>query len=66
MPLVEITMVEGRTPQQLRALLSEVHEAVVRAVQAPPESVRVLVREIPATHWQAGGTTIAERRGGTQ
>ena len=61
MPLVEISMVEGRTPDQIRSVIRELHEAVVRALGAKPESVRVIVREIPPTHWAAGGTTIAER-----
>jgi len=26
------------------------------------ESVRVVVREVPTTHWSAGDVTIAERR----
>lgn len=63
MPLVEITLVEGRTGDQVRAVLREVHEAVVRALDVPAESVRVVVREVPPTHWSAGGQTIAERRG---
>jgi 4-oxalocrotonate tautomerase len=62
MPLVEITLVEGRAPEMLRELIHEVHEAVVRAAAAPPESVRVVLREVPATHWAAGDQTIAERR----
>lgn len=62
MPFVEITLIEGRPPDRLRALIHEVHEAVVRAVGAPPESVRVVLREVPATNWAAGDVTIAERR----
>ena len=61
-PLVEVTLVQGRTPQQLRALLHELHDAVVRSIGAPAESVRVVIREVPATHWAAGDVTIAERR----
>lgn len=61
MPLVEVTLVEGRTPQQLRALITALTEAVVGAVGAPKPSVRVVVREVPATHWAAGDVTIAER-----
>jgi 4-oxalocrotonate tautomerase len=61
-PLVEVTLVEGRTPDQIRLLIHELHEAVVRAVEAPPENVRVVVREVPPTHWAAGDVTIAERR----
>lgn len=66
MPLVEVTLVSGRTPEQLRTLMHELHAAVVRAVDAAPESVRVVLREVPATHWSAGDVTIAERRAASQ
>jgi Uncharacterized protein, 4-oxalocrotonate tautomerase homolog len=62
MPFIDVTIAEGRTPEQLRALVHELHEAAVRAVAAPPESVRVVLREVPLTHWAAGDVTIAERR----
>lgn len=62
MPLVEITLVEGRTPEQLRTLLSAATQAVVDSVGAPVDSVRVVIREVPPTHWAAGDVTIAERR----
>ncbi len=61
MPLVEVTLVEGRSPAQLRCLISELTGAVVRAVGAPRQNVRVVVREVPGTHWAAGDVTIAER-----
>jgi 4-oxalocrotonate tautomerase len=61
-PLVEVTLVEGRSPEQLRALITGLTEAVVAAVEAPRQNVRVVVREVPATHWAAGDVTIAERR----
>lgn len=61
MPLIEVTLIEGRTPQQLRSLISELTQAVVRSVGAPLPSIRVIVREVPATHWAAGDVTIAER-----
>jgi 4-oxalocrotonate tautomerase len=63
MPLVEVTLAEGRTPAQIRALIHELHEAVVRAIDAAPSSVRVVVREVPTTHWAAGDVTLAEHRG---
>ncbi|MBX3095197.1 MAG: 4-oxalocrotonate tautomerase family protein [Cryobacterium sp.] len=62
MPLVEITMTEGRSAEQLRSLLAEVHDAVERALSVPQQSIRVLVREIPETHWQSGRVTIAEKK----
>lgn len=62
MPLIEVTLVEGRTPGQLRALISGLTTAARDAVGAPIGSVRVVVREVPATHWAAGDVTIAERK----
>jgi 4-oxalocrotonate tautomerase len=63
MPLVEVTLVEGRTSEQLRTLISRLTAAVVDSVGAPKENVRVVLREISATHWAAGDVTVAERRG---
>lgn len=62
MPLIEVTLVEGRTPEQVRALISALTTAAVESVDAPRDSVRVVVREVPDTHWAAGDVTIAERR----
>ena len=64
MPLIEVTMVEGRTAEQLRSLISRLTAAVEQAVGAPRESIRVVIREVPPTHWAAGDVTIAERRQG--
>jgi 4-oxalocrotonate tautomerase len=64
MPLIEVTLVEGRSAEQLRALITGLTRAVVEAVEAPVASVRVEVREVPATHWAAGDVTIAERQAG--
>jgi 4-oxalocrotonate tautomerase len=61
-PLVEVTMVEGRSPEQLRTLISKLTDAVETSVQAPRASIRVVLREVPATHWAAGDVTIAEKK----
>lgn len=63
MPLIEVTLVEGRKPEQLRALISALTRAVHDTVEAPVENIRVVIREVPPTHWAAGDVTIAERRG---
>lgn len=64
MPLVEVTLTQGRSPAQLRSLIHELHEAVVRAVDAPPANVRVIVREVPPANWASGDVTIAEKQAG--
>jgi len=61
MPLIEVTLVEGRSPSQLRELISSLTLAASNTIDAPKASVRVVVREVPDTHWAAGDVTIAER-----
>ncbi len=60
MPLVQISMLPGRSPEQKRALLAEVTEAVVRTCKVAPEAVRVLITEIPPEHWGVAGISRAE------
>lgn len=55
MPIVDITLIEGRSPEKKRRLIAAVTEAVVESIEAPRDSVRVLLREIPPEHFGAGG-----------
>lgn len=61
MPNVEIAIGAGRTPEQIRAMMREVHLAVLRTIDTAPEHIRVLVREVPRNHWATGDLTLAER-----
>lgn len=62
MPLVEISMTEGRSPEQKRALLAAVHDAVEQSLGVPEQAIRVLLRELPDDNWQAGRVTMAEKK----
>ena len=61
MPVIDVTLAEGRSPERLHAMVERLTEAAVDALDAPPESVRVILREVPRTHFAVGGTTLAER-----
>ncbi|GAB2729163.1 tautomerase family protein [Kitasatospora kifunensis] len=61
MPLIEITLAEGREYARLRTLMHRIHEAVRDTLDVPDASVRVIVREVPPTHWSAGDVTLQER-----
>ncbi len=63
MPIVTISILEGRAPERKQALLREVTDAVVRALAVPPASVRVLLHEVPPAHWAVGGVSKAEPEG---
>ncbi len=60
MPLIEVTLGAGRSPDQIRAMIHEVHEAVARTVGARSEHIRVIVREVPRDHWATGDVTLSE------
>ena len=60
MPLIEVTLGAGRSPDQIRAMIHEVHEAVARTVGARSEHIRVIVREVPRDHWATGDVTLTE------
>ncbi|MDA3626132.1 2-hydroxymuconate tautomerase [Saccharopolyspora oryzae] len=62
MPLVEISLLAGRSPEQIRELIHQVHNAVQTSLDAPPESIRVLIREMPPEHWAVGDVTKAEQK----
>jgi 4-oxalocrotonate tautomerase len=62
MPLVNVHMAEGRTPEQKRALMEAITAAVVDHVGAAPESVRVWITEFRAEEYMAGGELLSDRR----
>jgi 4-oxalocrotonate tautomerase len=59
-PLIEVTLAAGRSLDQVRELIHEVHEAALRTVTTRPEHIRVIVREVPRSHWATGDVTLTE------
>jgi 4-oxalocrotonate tautomerase len=55
MPIIQITLVAGRTDEQKAAMYKEVTEAVHRTLGAPRENVRIMINEIPAKHFAVAG-----------
>ncbi|WP_435060808.1 tautomerase family protein [Amycolatopsis thermoflava] len=63
MPLIQVSLREGRDPARIRALITALTEATASALDAPKESVRVIVTEVPGSHWAAGDVTLDEKDG---
>ncbi|PKG98543.1 2-hydroxymuconate tautomerase [Paraglaciecola sp. MB-3u-78] len=55
MPIAQINIIEGRTDEQKEALISEITDAIVRAIGAPKQSVRVIINEMPKQHFGIAG-----------
>lgn len=60
MPNVTIEILEGRSPEKIRALGEEVTEAIVRSLGVPAAIVRVAVTELPPAHLFMGGQDFTE------
>jgi len=61
MPLVQVSLVEGRPVELEEELIAELTETVVRVLDAPRESVRVILYGVPAERWGVAGVSKAIR-----
>ncbi|MFC3052893.1 4-oxalocrotonate tautomerase [Kordiimonas pumila] len=55
MPIVNISILEGRDDAAKARLIAEVTDAVEHSIGASREAIRVLINEIPASHWGTAG-----------
>ncbi|NKB28406.1 MAG: hypothetical protein GKR99_12945 [Rhodobacteraceae bacterium] len=62
MPIVRVTMAEGRSASQKAAFAREVTDSLVRHCGAHAEHVYVLFDDVPPDEWLVGGETITERK----
>jgi 4-oxalocrotonate tautomerase len=62
MPLINVHMAEGRSPEQKLALLNAITDAVVEHLGVPLDSVRVWIDEFPPTDYMAGGELLADKQ----
>ena len=60
MPIIQVNMLEGRTTEQKRKLVSGITTAVVDALGVGPEQVRVMIHELGKDDYAIGGRTAAE------
>lgn len=57
MPIAVVHIMEGRSDEKKERLIAEVSEAIARSLDAPLESVRVLITEMPKEHFGIGGVS---------
>ena len=62
MPMIEIHLLEGRTPEQKRNLLASVTQAVQDSIGAPIASIRVWINELAPEDYMASGELAADHR----
>ena len=57
-----VSIREGRPPETIRTMISAVTAAIAESLGAPPSSIRVVVTEVPLSHWATGDVTLAEKQ----
>jgi 4-oxalocrotonate tautomerase len=62
MPTLKVELLEGRTPEQKTALVKALTQAVVDSLGSKPESVDVVLYDIPRQNWATGGVQWSERQ----
>jgi 4-oxalocrotonate tautomerase len=62
MPLVRIDILEGRPPETIERLHSEVAALVAEIIGSPLDRIRTYVTEIPAENWGIGGVPASVAR----
>lgn len=60
MPIITINLLEGRTDDQKERLIHQVTEACHQALDAPRDSVRIILTDMRKQHYGVGGTSKAK------
>lgn len=63
MPLIQVTMVEGRTSEQKHDLIAKLSDATSEALGVPLDRVRVAIYEVTGDDWGIGGKPYSAVRG---
>lgn len=62
MPLIEVHLLEGRTDEQKKALLTSITKAVQESIGTPMETIRVWIQELSPKEYMSGGVLAADKK----
>lgn len=54
MPVISVNMIEGRSHEEKEALIKGIAEAVMTAIGAPEENIRVMINEYQKADYGIG------------
>lgn len=61
MPIVTVKLLEGRTDEQLKNLVTEVTDAVERTTNAKREAIFVIIEEMKKEHFGVAGVRKSDQ-----
>lgn len=61
MPIAQLYILEGRSDAKKERLIQQVTAAIASSLEAPEESVRVIITEMPKQHFGIAGQSVKQR-----
>jgi 4-oxalocrotonate tautomerase len=62
MPHVQITWVEGRTPEQKRKIAERITGVLIEDGRAKRENIHVAFLDVPRTNYAEGGVLVTDQK----
>ena len=62
MPIMQVFILEGRTEEQKAAFIAAATQAATVHLDAPPETVRIILTDMPLSNYGNGGKTAKQIR----
>jgi 4-oxalocrotonate tautomerase len=62
MPHVQITWVEGRTPEMKRSIAERITAVLVEEGRAKRENIHVSFHDVPATNYAEAGVLVVDQK----
>ena len=62
MPIVQVYLLEGRPKELKQELISEITAAISRTLGNSPETIRVLLHDVPPDNWGIAGMPMSNRQ----
>ena len=63
MPIIQVSLFEGRTPEQKREFAQAVTADAVRTLKCAPESVEVIFQDVKKSDWATAGKLASDPKG---
>ena len=60
MPIVQISMIQGRTPEKKEQLIKKVTETIIEVLKVPADRVRIILNEVPKENIGVGGVPLSK------
>ncbi len=60
MPVIQVNMLPGRTPEQKRELIAVFTREFVRICKTKPEAVKIVIHDVPPENFGSGGVPMSD------